>query len=223
MPKNKIQKFKENLSFPHLFQPGYHELLDNGFDLKGNWLKSFFKNKNPIILELGCGKGEYAVGLAAKYPNNNYIGVDVKGARLWRGAKSSDELNIKNVAFIRAKIEMIDYCFATNEVDEIWITFPDPQPKSHKAHKRLVSPRLLGLYKQFLKPDGIIHLKTDNLGLFEYCLEIIELEKHQLIYQSTDLYNSDLKEDVISIQTFYEKQYLAEGKKINYLKFCLYE
>ncbi len=223
MPKNKIRKFNENLTFSHLFQLGYHELMDHGFDLKGKWSKSFFKNDYPIILELGCGKGEYTVGLAEKHPSNNYIGMDVKGARLWRGAKSSEELKLSNVAFIRAKIELIDFFFTTNEVDEIWVTFPDPQPKSHKAHKRLISPRLLSLYKTILKPEGIIHLKTDNVGLFEYCLEIIESEKHQLIYQTKDLYNSNLEEDVISIQTFYEKHYLTEGKKINYLKFHLHE
>ncbi len=223
MPKNKIRKFKENLTFPHLFQLGYQEIMEKGFDLKGKWSESFFKNTHPIILELGCGKGEYSVGLASKYPDNNYIGVDVKGARLWRGAKSSEELGLSNVAFIRAKIELIDFFFLANEVDEIWITFPDPQPKLHKAHKRLISPRLLALYKKFLTPNGIIHLKTDNVGLFDYCLEVIEADKHQLIYQTKDLYNSDLEEDVKSIQTFYEKQYLAEGKKINYLKFHLHE
>lgn len=223
MPKNKIQKFKENLSFPNMFQLGYHELMEKGFNLKGEWKQSFFKNNNPIILELGCGKGEYTVGLAQKYPDNNYIGVDVKGARLWRGAKSSEELGLNNAAFIRAKIQLINFFFTENEVDEIWITFPDPQPKSHKANKRLVSPRMLSLYKKLLSPNGIIHLKTDNLGLFEYCLEVIEENQYRLIYKTKDLYNSDLKEDVISIQTFYEKQYLAEGKKINYLKFHLHE
>ena len=223
MPKNKIRKFKENLTFPHLFQFGYHNLMATGFKLKGKWHESFFKNKNPIILELGCGKGEYTIGLATKYPNNNYIGVDVKGARLWQGAKSTNEFGINNTAFLRTNIELIDYFFEANEIQEIWITFPDPHPKLAKAHKRLISPRFLSLYNQFLSPDGIIHLKTDNLGLFEYCLEIIELEKHRLIYQTNDTYNSNLKNEIVNIQTFYEKQYLAEGKKINYLKFHLHE
>lgn len=223
MPKNKIRKFQENLTFPNLFQIEYHDLMANGFGLKGNWHNAYFKNQNPIILELGCGKGEYTLGLANKYPNHNYIGVDVKGARLWRGAKSSIEQNLTNAAFVRTQIETIDYYFEKKEISEIWVTFPDPQPKSLKTHKRLISPRFLEIYKRFLKPCGVIHLKTDNLNLFEYCLEMIKTEKHELILQTKDLYNSDIEEDVKIIQTYYETRYLREGKKINYLKFIMHE
>jgi len=223
VPKNKIRKFQENLTFPNLFQIEYHDLMANGFGLKGNWHNAYFKNQNPIILELGCGKGEYTLGLANKYPNHNYIGVDVKGARLWRGAKSSIEQNLTNAAFVRTQIETIDYYFEKKEISEIWVTFPDPQPKSLKTHKRLISPRFLEIYKRFLKPCGVIHLKTDNLNLFEYCLEMIKTEKHELILQTKDLYNSDIEEDVKIIQTYYETRYLREGKKINYLKFIMHE
>ncbi len=223
MPKNKIKKFDENLTFPNLFQVGYHELMEKGFELKGNWNKLFFKNKNPIILELGCGKGEYTVGLAKKYPSNNYIGIDVKGARLWRGAKSSEEMVLKNTAFVRTKIELVNHFFGPDEVSEIWVTFPDPQPKPFKAHKRLISPRFLNTYRKFLQSNGIIHLKTDNLLLFEYCIEVIKIEKHSLIFETKDLYKSAINEDVLNIQTFYEKQYLDQGIKINYLKFRLHE
>ena len=222
MPKNKIKKFEENLSFPNLFQLGYHELNSIGFNLKGKWNHGFFENENPLILELGCGKGEYTVGLAAKYPLNNYIGIDVKGARLWRGAKTSQEQNLKNTAFIRTRIELTDQFFDTDEVDEIWITFPDPQPKKNKVNKRLIAPRFLKLYQKFLKQKGIIHLKTDNRKLFDYCLEVIESEKHELIFSTSDLYHSSIEEDVLSFQTFYDKQYLAQGLAINYLKFRLH-
>lgn len=223
MPKNKIRKFQENLTFPNLFQIEYHDLIAKGCKLKGNWHQTYFKNENPIILEMGCGKGEYTVGLANKYPHHNYIGVDIKGARLWRGAMSSIEQNLTNAAFIRTQIETIDFYFEKNEVSEIWVTFPDPQPKPLKAHKRLISPRFLEIYKRFLTPSGVIHLKTDNLNLFEYCLEMIETEKHELMLQTKDLYNSDIEEDVKNIQTYYETRYLREGKKINYLKFRLHE
>lgn len=223
MPKNKIRKFQENLTFPNLFQVEYHDLMANGFDMKGKWHKAYFKNENPIIIELGCGKGEYTVGLANKYPNHNYIGIDVKGARLWRGAKLSIEQNLTNTAFIRTQIELIDYYFAENEVSEIWVTFPDPHPKIHKANKRLISPRFLEIYKRIFNPEGIIHLKTDNLNLFEYCLEMIEKEKYTMIDNTKDLYNSNIEEDVKIIQTYYEMRYLSEGKKINYLKFSLHE
>ncbi len=220
MAKNKIKKFNENLTFHNLMQIEYLDLMEFGCERKGKW-NTFFKNEHPIILELGCGKGEYTVGLAQKHPENNYIGVDVKGARIWRGAKSSQELKLENTAFIRTKIEEIDYYFAQNEISEIWVTFPDPQPKSYKERKRLISQRFLDIYKKFLKPNGIVHLKTDNLPLFEYCLEVVETGGHKLLASTKDLYNSDIDEEVKSIQTFYENQYLNQGVKINYLKLQL--
>jgi tRNA (guanine-N7-)-methyltransferase len=219
--KNKIRKFNENLTFPNLMQIEYLDLMEFGCERKGKW-SAFFKNENPIILELGCGKGEYTIGLAQKHPENNYIGVDVKGARIWRGAKSAEELELANTSFIRTKIEEIEHFFYTHEISEIWVTFPDPQPKSYKERKRLISQRFLDVYKKFLSPNGIIHLKTDNLALFEYCLEVIEKEGHKLIESTKDLYNSDIEEEVKSIQTFYENQYLMKGVKINYLKFQLH-
>ncbi len=219
MAKNKLFRFAENETFPNLIQMSYKE-IEKGVPLKGNWNKDFFKNENPIVLELGCGKGEYTVGLAKRNPEKNFIGVDIKGARLWRGCKTSNEENMPNVGFIRTRIEHIASYFNTEEVSEIWITFPDPQPKEIKVRKRLTSPRFLDIYKNFLAKDGIIHLKTDNIGLFEYTVtEVIEQHQHELIYLTRDLYNSDCKGAPKEIQTFYEKKYLEQGIPINYVKF----
>lgn len=223
MPKNKLKKYREIRSFPNLFQYGFHDLVKNGFPLKGKWRKDFFKNNLPIVLELGCGKGEYTIGLAEKNLDRNYIGVDIKGARLWRGAKTSSEKELTNTAFIRTMIELIDQFFITDEVSEIWITFPDPQPKSFHAHKRLISQKFLNLYKKFLTSNGIIYLKTDNTDLYEYCLEVIKENNHEILLSTSDLYSSGIDEEVISVQTFYETSYLAQGKKINYLKFRLHD
>lgn len=220
MGKNKLEHFAETATFPHFFQPTYDELVD-GFELKGNWNRDFFENENPLIIELGCGKGEYSVGLAARYPNKNFIGIDQKGARMWRGAKTSLENDLLNVAFVRSKIEHTAYFFDTNEVDEIWITFPDPHAKDREIKKRLTSPRFLAMYKQFLKPGALIHLKTDNSGLFKYTLNLMEEEKHHLQYKTFDLYNSGYDGDAPQIQTYYEDKFTAKGYKINYLKFSL--
>ena len=164
MPKKKLKRFVENTSFKHLIQPDYKEVR-NGLDLKGNWNSKFFRNNNPIVLELGCGKGEYTIGLAEAYPDRNFIGVDIKGARLWAGCKQVVEKDLKNVAFIRTEIGMIDHCFEENEITEIWLTFPDPHPKERNEKKRLTSPRYLSKYSGFLKPESLIHLKTDNVML----------------------------------------------------------
>jgi tRNA (guanine-N7-)-methyltransferase len=216
--KKKLIHFRENLTFQYLFQPGYHELLIN-FDQKSKWHDEFFRNQNPIAIELGCGKGEYTVGLAAKYPEKNFIGIDLKGSRLWRGCKSVEEQELKNVAFIRTRADHLEKLFGPHEIAEIWITFPDPQPG--KARKRLTSPVFLAKYRNIMKENGIIHLKTDNLDFFNYSLEIIKEEHHQLIFATEDLYHSGLMEDVISIQTYYEKIWLDQEKKICYLKFRL--
>jgi tRNA (guanine-N7-)-methyltransferase len=218
--KKKLQKFAENLTFPNLFQPDYEEIKD-GFELKGKWGIDFFGNTNPIVLELGCGKGEYTVGLAAKYPGKNFIGVDVKGARLWRGCKTSNEENMKNVAFIRAKIQHIDHFFGPGEIDEVWITFPDPQPKNSKRNKRLTSQVFLNRYARIVKPDAVFHLKTDNEPLFDYTLEVIEENGHRLITAVKDLYHQEGFEEVKSIKTHYEKLFSEQGYDINYLKFRL--
>lgn len=220
MGKNKLARFAENETFANLFQLTYEQITKEGFALKGKWNELFFKNDNPIVLELGCGKGEYTVGLAKKYPNKNFIGIDIKGARLWRGCKTSNEDNMTNVAFVRTHIQMIESYFAENEVSEIWITFPDPQLK--KPNKRLTCERFLKLYKNILKQDGIVHLKTDSQELYEYTKdEVLIPSKREILYNTNDLYNSDFKEDVIEIQTFYEAMYLKIGKPITYLKFRL--
>jgi tRNA (guanine-N7-)-methyltransferase len=215
--KRKLERFAENSTFQHLFQPTFEE-LQSGFKLKGKW-NEFFGNNKPITLELGCGKGEYTVALAAQYPENNYLGIDIKGARLWRGAKTALENNNTNVGFLRMRIDMILDAFAPGEIDGIWITFPDPQPT--KARKRLTSPMFLERYAKLLKPGSTLHLKTDNAGFFEYTLATIASEGHELLMHTFDLYNSNLQEDVMLTQTHYEKIFLAQGVPIKYLRFKL--
>lgn len=217
MAKRKLERFAENSTFRHLFQPTFEE-LQSGFKLKGKW-NEFFGNNKPITLELGCGKGEYTVALAARYPENNYLGIDIKGARLWRGAKTALENNNSNVGFLRMRVDMILNAFAPGEIDGIWITFPDPQPT--KARKRLTSPMFLERYAKLLKPGSIIHLKTDNTGFFEYTLSTIAHEGYELLMHTFDLYNSNLQEDVMLTQTHYEKIFLAQGVPIKYLRFKL--
>ena len=218
MAKKKLIHFRENLTFSHLFQPRYHEIEEN-FRLSSCWGKDFFSNTNPIILELGCGKGEYTVGLAEKYPEKNFIGIDFKGARLWRGAKTVQEKKMKNVAFIRTQVDHVNKFFGPGEISEIWITFPDPQPG--KERKRLTAPLFLDRYRILLCPDGILHLKTDDLDFYNYTLEIIEQYHHPVLFSTDDLYHSGFSEDVISIRTFYENMWLEIGKKICYIKFKL--
>jgi len=216
--KKKLIHFKENLTFPHLFQPAYSEIEEN-FSLSRQWKKDFFFNDNPIILELGCGKGEYTIGLAEKYPEKNFIGLDFKGARLWRGSKLAQVKGMKNVAFIRTQVDHIIKFFGPEEVSEIWITFPDPQP--NKERKRLTAPVFLERYKVLLGSQGILHLKTDDMDFYNYTLKIIRECKHTLIYSTDDLYNSGFSEDVSSIRTYYENKWLEIGKKICYIKFKL--
>ncbi|UCE94701.1 MAG: tRNA (guanosine(46)-N7)-methyltransferase TrmB [Flavobacteriaceae bacterium] len=216
--KNKLKRFKENESFKNVIQPCREEVLD-GLSLKGEW-HSFFGNNNPIILELGCGKGEYSVSLAEKYPDKNFIGVDIKGARFWRGAKTAIEKNLENVAFLRTQIELIDSCFAENEVTEIWITFPDPQIKYKRTKHRLITRPFLEKYQRILNKEGVIHLKTDSEFLHGYLLGLLHEGHHEVIYAHHDIYNSTSPpEEATSIQTFYEKQYLEIGKSITYTKF----
>ena len=218
--KNKLQRFEENRTFQNLFQYSYEEVIQ-GFPLKGKWHADFFKNDYPIILELGCGKGEYTTGLAAKYPDKNFIGMDIKGARLWRGLKTAEEEHLDNVAFIRARIDLIEHFFGENEIAEIWITFPDPQIKASRERKRLTSPLFLNRYARILQHGGIVHLKTDALLLYDYTREIIEDEGHELLYANEDVYHSDLKNEVTEIQTFYEQMWLTHQTPIKYLQFKL--
>ena len=220
MGKNKLKHFAENDTFPNMFQPFYEE-LQSGYEMKGRWNEVFFKNDHPIVLELGCGKGEYTVGLGKKYPNKNFIGIDVKGSRMWRGCKTSIEDGMTNIAFIRSKIQLIEYIFAENEISEIWITFPDPQPRHARQNRRLTSPKMLLKYSQIIKNQGIIHLKTDNEPLFDYTLEVIQEDEHQLIEAIKDLHSADGFEDAKSIKTYYEKLFGEKGFKINYLQFRL--
>lgn len=223
MGKNKLERFAENQTFEHFFQPSFDDLMA-GFSLKGKWHADFFGNNNPIILELGCGKGEYTVSLAAKYPDSNFIGLDKKGARLWRGGKTSKENQMNNVAFVRTRIEQIEHLFSPEEVSEIWITFPEPQPRNAKSKKRFTSPQFIERFRKIMKPEGIIHLKTDSDLFYDYTLDVIKEDGHELIYSNSDLYsnidNHRIK-DVIAVQTFYEKMWLAEGFKIKYLEFRL--
>lgn len=221
MGKNKLAKFAENETFPNLFQPGYQSLIADGFEHRGKWNKDFFKNDNPIVVELGCGKGEYTVGLADRYRDKNFVGVDVKGARLWQGCKTSNVKEMNNVAFIRTKIQELSHFFGENEISEIWITFPDPQPRKSKTKKRLTSPEFLDRYRPLLKKDAVIHLKTDDLGLYKYTMEVVRQNNLKLIYSTKDLYNSDFDGDVLGIKTFYEKIWLEQGFSIKYVEFSL--
>lgn len=219
MGHHKLEHFAENLTFSNLFQVSYEMLEREGFALRGQWA-SHFGNGNPITLELGCGKGDYTVALARIHPERNFIGVDIKGARLWRGAKTAHEEQMDNVAFIRTRIELIEQFFAPEEVSEIWVTFPDPQPK--KANKRLTCPRFLERYKKILVPNGTVHLKTDSQELYEYTLEeVIRPAGYPLDFNTNDLYNSAYEGEAKLTQTFYEKMFLSEGKHITYLKFHL--
>jgi tRNA (guanine-N7-)-methyltransferase len=188
--------------------------------MKGKWNEKFFGNNHPLILELGCGRGEYTINLAEKFPGNNYIGIDFKGARLWRGAKSALENEMKHVAFLRIQIQRIESYFASGEVDELWITFPDPQPQKSRERKRLTCPRFLEMYKNLLKPSGIIHLKTDNSGLYSYTLELIATSGYKLLSATDDLYADSLVDEALEIKTSYEKSYLRKGSKICYLRFA---
>lgn len=218
--KNKLKRFKENETFSNVFQPTREELTAGNFALKGKWNADFFHNDNPLILELGCGKGEYAVGLAERYPDKNFIGIDTKGARFWRGAKTVAENDMKNVAFIRAQIELVDHLFVENEIDEIWITFPDPQIKYKRTKHRMTNSEFLQLYKKILKKDGVVNLKTDSEFMHGYTLGLLHGEGHEVLYANHNVYNNEgAPSEVTEIQTFYEKQYLEVNKAITYIRF----
>ena len=218
--KNKLKRFRENETFSNVIQPTRDQLVNKEFDIKGNWNKLVFKNNKPLVLELGCGKGEYSIGLAEKYPDKNFIGIDIKGARFWRGAKTAVQEGINNVAFLRTQIELIDFAFAEHEVDEIWITFPDPQIKYKRTKHRMTNTEFLQRYKKILKPDGVVNLKTDSEFMHGYTLGLLHGEGHEVLYANHNVYKQEgSPEEVTSIQTHYESIYLEKNKAITYIRF----
>ncbi len=221
MGKDKARRFAENLTFRNMIQPAFEEIFHKDHPLKGRWGKDFFGNDNPIVLELGCGRGEYTVALAREHSECNFIGVDIKGARMWRGAKTATEENLLNAAFLRTRIEFINSFFDKDEVSEIWITFPDPQLKEARAKKRLTSPIFLAYYAQFLVPQGCIHLKTDSQALHEYTVEVVRQNALPCPVCCNDIYGTGLADPTLSIKTAYEKMFLAEGMPITYMRFSL--
>lgn len=219
MGKNKLAKFADMKLYAHVFEPECRYDSDTEFALRGNWRSSFFHNNNPIVVELGCGRGEYTVGLAELYPDKNFIGVDIKGSRMWSGATRSLEMGLKNVAFLRCNIEMIERFFVAGEIDEIWLTFPDPQMK--KATKRLTSTWFLKRYRNIMVDNGIIHLKSDSNFMYIYTKLNVEHNGLPVEYQTDNLYNEESRDYILSIRTYYEEQWLARGMSIKYIQFRL--
>lgn len=223
MGKNKLKKFSEMETLPCVFQYPFAQLQAKGFPLKGRWNADFFHNDNPIVLELGCGKGEYTVGLARRFPDKNYIGLDIKGARMWTGARQAHDSGMTNVAFLRTNIELLPHFFAPGEVSEIWITFPDPQMK--KVRKRLTSTRFIGLYREVMNPGGVIRLKTDSPFLYHYTRDMLAANAITPLCDADDLYGGhalpDFPEGLLEIRTFYEQQWLSRGLTIKYIAFSM--
>lgn len=218
--KNKLKRFNQNLTFSNVIQPEREEVTSGKFRLKGKWRQDFFKNDRPIVVELGCGKGEYSVYLAQQYPEKNFVGIDIKGARFWAGAKESLELGLSNVGFLRTQIELIEDIFEENEVDEIWITFPDPQIKFKRTKHRLTNPAFLDRYRRILQPEGRIHLKTDSEFLHGYTLGLLEGKGWEVDYAHHDVYgNPHSPQHVTAIQTHYERLFMEKGRLITYLSF----
>lgn len=207
--------------FDHVMEPSVDEVFNHDFRLKGKWHSEWFRNNNPIVLELGCGKGEYTVGLAQRYPDRNFIGIDIKGARMWKGARESFLKKIPNAAFLRTRIEFIRSFFAPGEVDELWLTFPDPQPKRKREKKRLSGPFFLNLYRTFLKNNGVVHLKTDSRELYDYTLTVVTANGLEILSSLTDLYRELPGDPLLSIRTYYEEMFLRQGTPITYLSFRL--
>jgi tRNA (guanine-N7-)-methyltransferase len=207
--------------FDHVIEPPFEEVFRQDHSLKGRWHSDWFRNSNPIVLELGCGKGEYTVSMAEKYPEKNFVGIDIKGARMWKGARESLQKNLANAAFLRTRIEFTGSFFSAGEVDEIWLTFPDPQLKKKREKKRLSGPLFLNLYRQYLKDGGIVHLKTDSRALYDYSLSVVEANSLPVVSSLTDLYGGLTGDPLLSIRTFYEEKFLSQGTPITYLAFRL--
>ncbi|MEM8908779.1 MAG: tRNA (guanosine(46)-N7)-methyltransferase TrmB [Bacteroidota bacterium] len=226
--KNKLQKFADLLQFPNVYEnydakrPQLVGVNGEPVALKGQWNAQHFKNDHPIVLELACGRGEYSLGLARHYPQHNFIGLDIKGARIWKGASIALEEGLNNVAFLRTRIEQVELFFAPQEVSEIWITFPDPFLRKSKANRRLTAPPFLERYRKILKPKGLVHLKTDEPNLYAFTLEILEADPQvEILYQHSDIYAQPLPFDELNIKTYYERMHLAEGKQIKYIRFTI--
>ena len=221
MGKNKLSRFRELETFHNVFQPPFEEFFQKEYHLKGQWCREVFGNSHPLVLELGCGKGEYTVGLARLYPERNFMGLDIKGARIWKGARAAHLEGIPNVAFLRTRIDFIRSFFAPGEVSELWITFPDPQEKLRRRKKRLTGDIFLNIYKEILKDNALIHLKTDNRTLYHDTLELVRHNGLLIERNTGDLYREHWDDETVNIQTFYEKQFLEEGARIHYLAFRL--
>ncbi len=229
--KKKLLRFADTKVFKNVSEPPMEEFFNKeegtpfAHSLAGNWRSSIFKNENPIVLELGCGKGEYSIGMAKAFPNKNFIGVDIKGNRIWYGAKEALDNEIDNVHFLRTRIDFITAFFTKNEIDEIWITFPDPQEKENRARKRLTAKMFIDRYKRFLKPDGIIHLKTDSAFLYEFTQEEINEHGYKSFLSTADLYGEaigefdDFMQKILNIKTYYEELFTARGHVITYTQF----
>ncbi len=223
MGKNKLKKFAENDTFENMVQVPRADVLEKGLPQKGNWRQKFFKNDNPLVLELGCGKGEYTIGLAKMFPEKNFIGIDIKGARMWRGARTALDNLMQNVGFLRIQIELLQFCFEKGEVNEIWITFPDPQIKYRRRRKRLTAPNMLSMYASILAEDASLHLKTDSQFLHGYTLGVIEGNDHQVLEAMYDIDKQNPGNQLLQIETNYEQIFRQKGLPITYLKFRLNE
>jgi len=219
--KNKLERWAEMATFNNVIQHADEAGYGKNHPVKGKWRTSVFKNPDPLILELGCGRGEYTISLASRFPEKNYVGVDIKGARMWRGAKSARDLNLQNAFFLRTRIEFINSFFDENEVDEIWLTFPDPQNEKRNSNKRLTCPWFLNAYRNILKDNGVVHLKTDNSELFRYTLNLAQYNRLHILEATDDLHNHLPDNDILRIRTHYEDKFLREGLKINYIAFAL--
>jgi len=219
--KDKLKRFRELEKIDRVFQPDFKEVYKTDYRLKGKWKQDHFQDKKPLVLELGCGAGEYTVGLARIYPERNFLGVDIKGARIWKGAVIAERDGLGNVAFLRTRIDFITSFFAKDEVDELWITFPDPQERRRRRKKRLTGDIFLNFYRQFLVDGGFINLKTDNFGLYSYTLELLKYNELEIEWFTDDLYQTGREDETTSIQTYYEARFREEGKKINFIRFRL--